>query len=382
MLLFLRASDITIDAKLQRYARALHRHAIDCMAIYWERELAGKVETPIPASPFRYNMGYGSRWRTAVGLILFNLFALRKLWKLRKNISIVHAVDLDSGIAAYWFNRLTGTPFIFDLYDSYSDSRGFSGRLAQAIDWLEAQLIKQAQLVIIADPGRVAQHPPIPDKKRLVIENVPDLPPSELDQSLPQNKRLLIGYLGTLEPDLRGLEHACAAAVALPFAELHIAGAGALEAKIRQEAGHCDRIIYHGPLSHADGLALLARCDVMLGLYYTSSANHRFAAPNKYFEHLLLGRPLITSIGTPPGHKVMQHETGWVVEENDQALALAFREAWMDEPGRRQRAQNAVALWHSRYAGYFDEHIVGHYGNRVKTALKTGLAPCEGAGSP
>jgi hypothetical protein len=183
-----------------------------------------------------------------------------------------------------------------------------------------------------------------------VIENVPDADQAAFVTSPPSaNERLRIGYLGTFEPRFRGLEDLLAVVAADARLELHIGGTGVLEPAITAAAAACPRIHHHGPMAHDRGLAMLAECDILLGLYYGGVPNHRFAAPNKYYEHLLLGRPMLTSTGTPPGDKVRADDSGWVIDAIAQPAMMA------------QKGERARLLWQRDYADYFDRVIAGDY---------------------
>jgi glycosyltransferase involved in cell wall biosynthesis len=111
-------------------------------------------------------------------------------------------------------------------------------------------------------------------------------------------------------------------------------------------------------------------CDVVAGLYYTSLANHRFAAPNKYFEHLLVGRPLLTSAGTPPGRKVEEHDTGWAVEDGAAPVAAVLAQAVADPAAVERKARNAGALWRRRFPDYFPRALCGDYVGWVRRSQR------------
>src|SRR5690606_16441899 len=122
--------------------------------------------------------------------------------------------------------------------------------------------------------------------------------------------RWRIGYFGVLEPRHRGLEDLLSVAAGRTDVELHFAGYGGLEETVASFASKYPNIHYHEPMDSSAGLSLMAQMHVIAGLYYLSVPNHAFAAPNKYFEHLMLGRGLLTNENTAPGRKVQALSTG------------------------------------------------------------------------
>lgn len=362
MILFLRSSAVSIDSKLRRYCRGLRTAGVEHRALFWDRDSSITDDADVASIRFVSRPKGRGKLATAFALVRFNWFALCQMWSLRRQLSLVHAIDLDSVGAALLLHRLTGIPFIYDIYDHYPDSRGITGRARAPFDWLERMAIARAALVIIADAGRLRQHSPIPPSKLMVVENVPDAAQTAAAAMQPAaNGRFRIGYLGTFEPRFRGLEDVLAVVTADDRLELHIGGTGALEPAITAAAAVCPRIICYGPMAHGEGLAMLAGCDILLGLYCRGVPNHRFAAPNKYYEHLLLGRPMLTSAGTPPGDKVRANDTGWAVDDGAEAIAAALADAIAHPALLAQKGERARALWQRDYADYFARVIAGDF---------------------
>ena len=118
-------------------------------------------------------------------------------------------------------------------------------------------------------------------------------------------------------------------------------------------------IIFYGNISNREALSLMENAHVILGFYYLSSPNHRYAAPNKYFEHLLIGRPLLTTTGTPPGDKVSTYNSGWAIDEGISALDKWWSNfTWNDAC---KKGGNATAIWSKNYADYFEKTLLKTY---------------------
>jgi glycosyltransferase involved in cell wall biosynthesis len=368
MIYFIRSADTAFDSRLQRYRHALENRGFDARTIYWDRQpRSGSERSPPDELRFSRIAQHGRRYGNLVRILAWNLFILATLVRRRSQVAAVHAVDLDTALPALVFCRWFGKPLIFDIYDKYTDSRNVTGLPRRLLELLERRVLRGASAVILADPARRRQHGAIDPGKLLIVENVPERDRGAVRPTAAKPDQILkIGYLGNLEKCHRGLEHVVRLARELPFVTLEIAGTGALETFVSAEAENSGgRIRYHGARSHADGLALMAECDLILGLYYSSVPNHRFAAPNKYFEHLMLGRPLLTSQGTPPGQKVEQLRTGWAIADGEQALRDALVEIQAQPQERVARGKAARKLWDEHYASYADRVIGEAYVDRL-----------------
>ncbi len=365
---FVRALLPQLDARMSKYAHALKARGDTVSFIGWDRDQAN-----IPAGEdkvFLYNKvaALGARWRNLGGLIGWNIFILRTLFRQRRQISVVHSVDLDSTLAAWIFCRLFGKPLVFDIYDHYADSRAIGGPVRRLFNSIEGFLARHADLTLLADKSRYQQHSLAPASNIMVVENVPasQLPAQPLDPLEPGPIR--IGYLGILEKQHRGLENLLAACAGCPDVELHVGGYGPLSSRVEAAARDHDNIIAHGPLSHEAGLDMLSGMHCVVGFYYLSIPNHRYAAPNKYYEHLLLGRALLTTAGTPPGKRVVEEQTGWALAETTDAI----RE-WLANVTKAElvaRGTRARALWDQHYRQYAHDVYSSQYRNRLETLIQ------------
>ena len=363
--LFFRSADVSTDSRLEKYCSALENCKVQYRIAYWERS---SVEPNKDSRNFKFIRAarYGARYANVFNLILWAFFQSKVIFNHRRRIRYIHSVDLDSGLVSLFWCRIFSIPFVYDVYDCYSDSRGISGILKKVIDTVERFVIRGSDLTILADVSRYRQlNVPIASGNIMVIENVPiNVNLSEVSDRVVSSDKLMLCYFGNLEAHNRGLEDILDLCKSNPDVELHIAGIGALSTLFETEAKLNSNIHFYGPMKHLDGLALMRSCDAILGLYYLSVENHRYAAPNKYYEHLLLGRPIITSNGTPPGLKVQERQTGIVIDDGVAPLLKAVK--WLNE--NRQEAlllgNNARKVWDTKYSNYYQNSIVQGYVSR------------------
>lgn len=363
--LFIRSADVATDSRLEKYCTALSVRMIDYRIAYWQRSAASgadEQENFVFCRPARY----GARYANIFNLILWAFFQSRSIIGNRSAIRYVHSVDLDTGLISLLWCKIFGIPFVYDLYDCYSDSRGITGLFKRFIDAVERFVISQSDLSILADTSRYRQLRLSEHSTNIcVIENVPIY--SDLEQiSIKASECSIfkLCYFGNLEAKNRGLEDILECCKSNASFELHVGGLGALSQLFEEAAQDYPNIFFYGAMRHKDGLALMKECDAILGLYYLSVENHRYAAPNKYYEHLLLGRPIITSKGTPPGDKVKEFDTGIAVEDGLTSISNAI--LWMSENRENviTLGNNAKKVWDCQYADYFERTIVDQYVSR------------------
>lgn len=362
MLIFARSYLSTYDARMGKYFHVMERLGVAYAFIGWQRD-AAPYQAEAYEILYRRPARLGVGWKNSIALLAWNLFVLRTLLKHRREVSAVHAVDLDTALACYVFCLVSGKPFIFDIYDKYTAVRNIGGAAGRTLDWLERKLARRAQLTLLAGEDRFEQMR-LPDdlENCLVLENVPLAQVTAT--ALPKfDGTWRIGYFGVLEPVHRGLEDLMRVAARRADVELHLAGYGGLEAVVAEHAAAHENIHFHGPMSSAAGLKLMAQMHVVAGFYYLSVPNHAYAAPNKYFEHLMLGRGMLTTADTSPGRKVQAFSTGWAIPEGEEALSAWVSQLSLDDVNFASIAARSV--WDRHYQHYFEDHYVSIYGVRV-----------------
>jgi glycosyltransferase involved in cell wall biosynthesis len=230
---------------------------------------------------------------------------------------VVHAVDFDTVIPAHFAARIRGAPLVYDVFDFYADMVTASippwvrGRLASA----ERRMVTRADAVIVPDLRRSEQFGAAQPKRLIEIMNVPE------DRGLPPTKEdpdgFVVFYGGMIAKD-RGLKDLVAACEDVG-AKLIVAGHGPDEAQLLGGIESSHAAMYLGTISYQEVLEQTAACQVVAALYDPSVPNNKFAAPNKLFEAMMLGKPVLTSEGTLAADIVREVGCGIVVQYGDRA---------------------------------------------------------------
>jgi glycosyltransferase involved in cell wall biosynthesis len=150
---------------------------------------------------------------------------------------------------------------------------------------------------------------------------------------------------------LHGLEHVVEAAHLLERAgepvSVDIVGTGATEAAVRALVAQrgVRSVTFLGARPYSELPSLIAASDVCLGIFGTSAKAGR-VIPNKVFDALAVGRPVITA-DTPAAREVLTHgRDAWLCPPGDAAaLAEALRVLRADVSLRAGLADRGHALF-------------------------------------
>ena len=103
----------------------------------------------------------------------------------------------------------------------------------------------------------------------------------------------------------------------------------------------------------------MRQSDLIYAVYEKSNPNHILAAPNKYYEGLYLGKPIITTEGTIVGEKTIKYNTGFCIQETYSDLQNLFKTINRDMIN--ERSINAFKLWEKSYSTYTQTFLKSKY---------------------
>lgn len=334
-ILILRSNPVDPDPRVEKEADTLLKAGYSVDIFCWDRDSDHAVECSIKT----LNSGSLDVYRTGIGasfgsgfkrnikpLLKFQLEILRFIRSNRTEYDILHACDFDTALAGFIGRSRKKTRFVYDIFDYYSDAFAVPSFLKKIVTTLDTYVIDHADAVIICSEKRKEQLGKARPRRLEVIHNSP---PSWKGTEESVNKcvrtRLRIAYIGILSdgrliPDLleivsRHKEY-----------ELHIAGFGKYEELAREYAEKCENITFFGRIDYSRTLEIENESDVMIAAYDPAVPNHRYAAPNKFYEALMLGKPLIMCKGTGFSDIIEKHGIGMCVEYSSKALEAGLIE--------------------------------------------------------
>lgn len=334
--------------RLERNARYLASAGLYCLAVGWDRN---RKYSPFERREFdivrvRFPGNYGSGMRNLYGLLRLNLWFLYLHLKLRPKA--IHAYDLDTVLPALLVKPFIKCKVIYDIADWYADSRKV-GFLRPLIEKIERWACRKADLVILAHEKRLEQVGFTP-KRWLVLYNAPeDLYNKLRTEDVDTMHDGYFAYVGVLHPD-RGLDCLVRATTNIG-ARLVLAGFGPLEPYCRDAASKYTNVQFLGQIPYEQTLAVESGALAIVALYDPTLRNNRLAAPNKLYEAMMLGRPLITTRGTLAGELVEKEGIGIAVPYgNAHELGKAMEYLRENPKERAEMGQRARKLYEQEYS--------------------------------
>lgn len=348
--LLLRSIPLQRDSRSSKMAAAYASHGWQVTPLIWSR---GEADDNDGAIVCTAKGGYGDRFKGLAARLRWMAFITREMIRHRRRYDVVHAVDFDTAIIAVPLGFLLRKPVVYDAFDSIGAILG-EGRIANWLMVAERAFIRASAVAIFPDQIRLEQYGITSRENVTIISNVPDAVPGTAmtNDDVPAasgSRPLRCVYVGTLEARHRGLEYIAGICRALPGkVEFVVGGTGQLEPLLATQNNEIDNLQYVGRLDYGDALDLMRSADILYGPYLLSAPAHRYASPNKLYEHLMLGKPIITNTGIPPARVVEEARSGFLFDGSIESLKALLRE--LDEDACREAGKRARACWDERYA--------------------------------
>lgn len=360
MVLFIRDNECH-EPRVTNYLNYFKNNGIDYKVIAWNRSGTAALDDHFDFLERRAE--YGKRIANIPNKLIWMFFVIKEIIKNRKECKVIHACDIDAILPALIIGKILRKTIVFDIFDWISSLNG-KGIVYKIVDALQNSAYKRSDYVIICEEERKEQaHTKC--KKLLVLPNIPssqivyDKQTEEIINSDRNKYRLVLSYVGVFDRD-RGLENLLECMTELPDIKLNIAGFGVISDLVEEYAQKYDNILCWNRVEYSVGQTILKNSDLMAAMYHTTSPLHKFAAPNKYYESLMLQVPLITTQDTLVGDKVKKYDTGFVLDESKESLLNLLKDK-ETKSSSKTKADNCKTVWENIYCNYFNSFMQSEY---------------------
>ena len=245
-------------------------------------------------------------------------------WLKKNRFDIVHSCDFDTAFFSCGIVKRKNEKFIFDIFDFLYDRP--TSFFQKCVKKAQYKIINKADATIICTEERKQQISGSKPRNLTVIHNTPSkYQITDVSVEFNCSDKVRLVYVGILQ-DYRLLKEIVEAVSESDSIELHIGGFGKYESFIQSMSEKFNNIYFYGLMSYSDTLALENKCDIMLAIYDPSIDNHFYAAPNKFYESLMLGKPVIMVKNTGMSGVVSQNDIGVLIDYSKESFISGVNE--------------------------------------------------------
>lgn len=350
----IRSNPVRPDSRVEKEAWSLVKAGYDVQILAWDRDtdieesndFVHVVDVDIPITRLGYKASYGEGKKNLKAYLSFQ-FSMRK-WLKKHTFDVVHACDFDTAFFSYGVVKRKREKFIYDIFDFiFGDPKGI---VQKAVKKAQLYLINHADATIICTEERTKQIAGSTPKKLAVIHNTPaSAQITQYEKKTQETDRVKIVYVGILQ-DYRLLKEIADAVSLDNTVELHVGGFGKYEEFFKNKAEKFDNIYFYGRLTYDQTLSLESGCDIMLAIYDPTIENHRFAAPNKFYESLMLGKPVVMVENTGMSQVVEDNDIGVLIDYSKDGFAAGINKLIERKDEWPSMSQRMKTLYKEQYS--------------------------------
>jgi glycosyltransferase involved in cell wall biosynthesis len=344
-ILHITINPIFLERRILNQVRSAIQHSHVVSVIYLEEgsENSGIANRDYTQIPLRTSFHRG-------GPLKFLQYNWKVLWAgLNHEFDIIHAHDLwilpAATILSVWKKKV----LLYDAHEYYPGLEIFTRRKIRRLIWTFSEKIcirRVKNLITVSEPlGQLYR-----DRYHLsisvdVIRNLPayEAPSPAKVVKIPVNDDMLtVLYHGHFRPG-RGLTNLIKAIARVENIRLVLIGGGELESELKKLTYdlNAEKRVSFIPYILTDQLiSTAAQADIGAVLFEPGSQNYAHALPNKIFEYVMAGLPVLASNIDTLDHYVNKYNLGITTDPNDvQSISDCLEEI--------SGNQNQLQIWHN-----------------------------------
>lgn len=298
---FLRAESVIKKLNIQTYSFGLLR----------QDKFQKDLKLQKDHSLFSSSGQHGDGIKNLLGYCRWNFWLIPRI--LRAKPSLIYMCDFDSFLAVTVTKLIRPrVKIIFDEFDPIT-TRPIPKMLVLIINIAQKNFFNIVDSFIFPSAERIYKQEI--KSRSFVVNNMPD---GNFLLHEQQSNKNSIFYGGLLSSE-RGLETFLKVISNQDIWKVTVAGYGPLEDYIKLLAdSHPEVISYVGAMRHDLLMENAAKSSLILASYDPEIGNSLQLASNKYYEAILLKRPILACKRTAIGEKVESERIGWTFNFNDE----------------------------------------------------------------
>lgn len=315
----LATSDIVTDQRV-------HRSALTLVEAGHNVYVVGRR---LKSTPPQFTRAYGVQLfyiPFARGILFYLTYNLRVIaYLLLRRVDLIYANDLDTLLGAGVISFVRRKNLVYDSHELFTELPELVHRRVKRWLWqlLERMMIRRVSIGITVSASIAYELRSRYGKEFSVVRNVPMARGSVM--IAPTGVNTII-YQGALNVG-RGLEKLVAAMQYVDNANLVIAGTGDIEDMLiglARELGLTSKIRFTGRLSSNDLFVETSKATLGVSLEEDLGLNYRFALPNKLFDYIQAGIPVLVSNLPEMANLVHNYDVGQTIAWNCSVEHLAY----------------------------------------------------------
>ncbi len=354
-------NDLVTDQRVHKACIALQKSGFQVL-------LVGRVHPGSPVMPERPYTSHRMKLAFYKGPLFYAEYSIRLFFFLLFNKhDLLVSNDLDTLAANYLVSKLKKTKLIYDSHEYFTETPELVDRKVVQTVWkrIEEAILPGLGSMITVNHSIAQLFKEKYGIKVEVVRNIPAtyVPDGHLDRvsaKLPAGKKILILQGSGINME-RGAEELVSAMQFLSDYVLLIVGNGDVIPQLKALAKNLQiesRVIFKGRMPYNEMMRYTALADLGLTLDKDTNINYRYSLPNKLFDYIHAGIPVLAS--PLPEIKTIVEETQigtFISNHEPRSIANSIMEVFADSKRYEQWKTN-TAMAAKKYCWEKEEEIL------------------------
>ena len=309
------SNDLQFDQRVAKVCDTLLKLGYEITLVGRKLPSSNHFERPYEIKRFNLFFERGALFYAALNIRLF-------FYLLFKKTDVILANDLDTLLPAFLVSRIRDKNVVYDSHEYFTEAEGLTGRNFQKKTWLtiEKFIFPKLKFVYTVNESIAEIYRKLYNTDVKVVRNIPVLNPiqykkSRRDLELPEDKKIILLQGAFIDPD-RGGKELVEAMQYVQGVLLLIIGSGREIENLKSMVSTLslqDKVWIKGKMPFEELKQFTANADLGVSLDKPLHLNYTLSLPNKLFDYIHAGIPVIVSDLPELRRVVSDYEVGLIV---------------------------------------------------------------------
>lgn len=360
------SNDLSTDQRVNRTCHSLVHQGYKVLLVGRKKQ----DSVPMGIRPYTTHRMRLMFQRGPLFYLFFNLRLFLFLFFRRANLIVSN--DLDTLWACRWASRMKGVPLWYDTHEIFCEvpELSSSGWKKKVWERLERSIFPKLKYISTVNQSIASYYEKKYGKRLKVIRNIPSITPpavvkSRKELGMPEKQHILI-LQGSGINIQRGAEELVDAMKWTEGVMLYIIGSGDVIPELKRRARGLEKKIQFLPkMPFPDLMQYTLNADAGLTLDKDTNLNYRFSLPNKIFDYIRCGIPVIASSLPEIDRVYAEFRIGAQIPSHDPEKIAATIMNFFQEPGSLLIAKAEVKKAMMEYTWEKEERVIVELLNEI-----------------
>jgi len=291
------SNDLSFDQRVHKVCTSLHNAGYNILLVGRVRKKSVPLEREYKIRRFKYIPERGVFFYAVFNIRLF-------IFLMFKKVDVLHANDLDTLLANWMVKLFRRKHLVYDTHEYFTGVPEIQNKPIVKKTWtaIEKIIFPKLRHVFTVNDSIADLYEKEYGVKIKVLRNFPVASPlikskSKSELGLPNDKKIVILQGGGINID-RGSEELLEAIALSDELFLCIVGSGDVIELLKKRSDKKDlngKVMFAGLLPYNEMMQYTMNADVGVTLDKDTNMNYRFSLPNKIFDYIKAGIPVVSS---------------------------------------------------------------------------------------